>query len=202
MPISQKKKKIIIYGGAFSPPHLGHATVAESAIRLFPCDELWLMPTANRRDKTIQAEKKHRLAMLTHMKNELFSELPLPVKISRIECDQKRLTTTYETLRQLKKHYPRYSFYLLIGSDIVGDIEKKWVCGKKLFKTAHFVISKRHPYPVPRKLPPQSTVLQKESRSLDFSSTFIRNLIKNGHSGVPYITPRVARYIKKHKLYR
>ena len=200
--ILQKKKKIIIYSGAFNPPHLGHAIMLEITARAFPCDEVWIMPTANRRDKKIGVAGIHRVRMLKIMQKKILHPPRVRFKISHLELDRPRLTATYETKRELERLYPNYEFYFLVGSDIVGDIEKKWVQGKKLFKTGKFIIFKRYLHALPKKLPPQSIVLEKESRDLDFSSTSIRDLLKQKHSGVPYITPEVARYIKKHKLYQ
>ncbi|MBI2109218.1 MAG: nicotinate-nicotinamide nucleotide adenylyltransferase [Parcubacteria group bacterium] len=199
--VLHKKKKIIIYSGAFNPPHIGHATVIEAAMRLFPCDELWVMPTANRRDKKIKVSGKHRLAMLKSMNRSLFSLFPKPIRILPLEINRPRLTATYETKIELERMYPHFAFYFLIGSDIAGDIKTKWVNGKKLFKTAQFIIFKRHAFSLPKNIPPHSFILDKNIQSLDFSSTFIRNILQKGHSGVPYITPEVAAYIKKHKLY-
>ncbi len=199
--MSNVRKKIVIYGGAFNPPHVGHAAVIETAIRLFLCDELWIMPTANRRDKITRTKGVHRIRMLKIMKRELFSSFRTPIKISNLELNRPRLTTTYDTKLELENAYPQYEFYFLLGSDIVGDIEKKWVDGKKLFQNGKFIVFKRSSNDVLKKMPPQTVVLEKDVTCLEFSSTFIRNLLKRGDVGTPYISPGVARYIKENKLY-
>ena len=75
-------KKIALYGGAFSPPHLGHASVIEAILRLFPCDEIWVMPSADRHDKIVSASGEHRIKMLELMITELFPEYILPILLS------------------------------------------------------------------------------------------------------------------------
>lgn len=176
----QKKRKIIIYGGAFNPPHIGHAIAIESAMRLFACDEIWLMPSSDRRDKKISVSGKHRIKMLELTLAELFSNPPAPIKISTLELDRPALTTTYDTVLELNKKYPNREFYFIVGADIVGDIENKWVNGKELIKIAKFIPIKKVG---------------------DISSTFVRKLITEGHSGIPYILPAVAKYIKDNGFY-
>ncbi|HEY9584230.1 MAG TPA: nicotinate (nicotinamide) nucleotide adenylyltransferase [Candidatus Paceibacterota bacterium] len=198
----QTKKKVVIYGGTFNPPHIGHAAAIETVTRLFSCDEIWLMPTADRRDKTVGTAGGHRLKMLEIMIDELFPTAKTFIKISRMELERPRLTTTYETKLELEAAYPSYKFYFLIGSDIVGDIEKKWVNGDELFRTARFIIMKRPLDVLPERLPPQITILDKGFKYVDISSTFIRALLAKGHSGAPYLISGVAEYIKNNGLYR
>src|SRR3989344_3792294 len=166
------KKKIVIYGGAFSPPHIGHATAIEMAVRTFICDEIWIMPSADRRDKTISVSGEHRVNMLKIMLAELFPRPSIPIKILTLELDRPALTTTYETKLELDKKYSDCEFYFLVGADIFKDIKTKWVNGKELFKIAKFIS------------------VQKVG---DISSTFVRKIISEGHSGMPYILPAVER---------
>lgn len=170
------KKKIVIYGGAFNPPHIGHAITIETVMRTFVCDEIWIMPSADRRDKKISVSGEHRVNMLKIMLAELFPDPKVPVKISTLELERPALTTTYDTQLEFNKKYPDSEFYFLVGEDIFKDIETKWVNGKKLFQIAKFV-----------------TIAKK----VDVSSTFVRERIHEGHNGVPYIIPAVARYIKE-----
>ncbi len=199
---SKKIKKIVIYGGAFNPPHIGHAVVIETVIRLFPCDEIWLMPTAHRKDKTISTDGTHRTEMLKVMIDELFPSPKIPVRLSRLELDRPRQTTTYDTALELKEKYPDSQFYFVIGSDIAGDIKTKWVNGEALVKVAPFIIFKRSSDMKDDTWPQDAVILEKDSVHLDFSSTFIRGLLKKDYSGVPYLSPAVAQYIQTHKLYR
>ncbi|MBI4119736.1 MAG: nicotinate-nicotinamide nucleotide adenylyltransferase [Parcubacteria group bacterium] len=195
------KKKIVIYGGSFNPPHLGHASAIEMAQRLFPCDEIWVMPSGNRQDKTIGVSGNHRKQMIEIMLNELFPNPGIPIKISTLELDRPKLTTTYETKNELERGYPAYEFHFLMGSDIFGEVEKRWVNGKKLYAAANFLVIQKPEAKLPDDLPKRVTVLDHSIAWLMISSTFIRKLIARGHSGIPYIATGVAEYIKKHKLY-
>ena len=196
-----KKRKIVIYGGSFNPPHIGHATNVETILRLFKCDEIWVMPSANRTDKLNLAPSEHRFRMLKIMANELFPKSRLPIKISRMEIKRPKLTETLETYRELIREYPDAYFYFLLGSDLLSDIEEKWVNGKEIYNTLHFLIILKPGTPLPHKLPKHLTTLRNELIWPTLSSTLVRGLIKKGHTPLPYVTRKVADYIKKHRLY-
>ncbi|MBI3633436.1 MAG: adenylyltransferase/cytidyltransferase family protein [Candidatus Vogelbacteria bacterium] len=91
------EKKVVIYGGAFNPPHIGHAAAIENIIRLFPCDEVWVMPSADRHDKAISVNGEHRLKMLQIMIDKVFPDSEIPIIVSDMEIKRGVSTTTYET---------------------------------------------------------------------------------------------------------
>lgn len=187
--------KIALYGGSFSPPHLGHASVIEALLRLFPCDEIWVMPSADRHDKTVTASEEHRVKMLEIMIAELFPKPKIPILVSDFELRLNKPTVTYETLKLLKGKYPNHKFHFVIGSENLGAIETKWLNGKKLFQEASFIAIKNPLVPLPDKLPPYITIIDDAAWS-DISSTFIRKLLAQGYSGLPYLTKGVSEYIK------
>lgn len=201
MKKNNDRKKIVIFGGAFSPPHLGHAIVIETIMRLVKCDEVWVMPSYDRHDKTITYSGKDRMIMLKIMIKELFPKASVPIKISSFEVDQKVLTLTYDTKLELEKKYPNNDFYFMVGGDVVGDIKDKWIKGRELYEEANFIVLRRYSVEMPLNLPKNFKIHNEEVISNEISSTFIRGIIKNGRSGVPYITIGVAEYIKKKKLY-
>ncbi|MBI2064577.1 MAG: nicotinate (nicotinamide) nucleotide adenylyltransferase [Candidatus Yanofskybacteria bacterium] len=196
-----KNKKVALYGGSFSPPHLGHASVIEALLRLFPCDEIWVMLSADRKDKQITADGKNRIKMLELMINELFPDAKIPILISDFELKLNKPTATYETLRLLKEKYPDHTFNFVLGSDNLRIIETEWVNGERLFQEADFLALKNPLIPLPKKLPPHITILNDVAWT-NISSTFVRKLIAQGHSGIPYLTKGVAEYIKSNSLYK
>ncbi len=244
--LENTKRKVVVYGGAFSPPHIGHAIAIESMMRLFPCDEIWMMPTSDRFDKKMSAPAENRVAMLElwikeyfdnpsqhvqnfvpelveglhkiHTKIKAASEngsprenrspqIPLlrsqaiPIKISELELKRPELTTTYKTKVELEEKYPNCDFYFYVGSDILKDVELKWVNGKELWKTANFIVFKKFDENILLNLPPNIILLDKEVILVNISSTFIRNLIKSGKSGMPYLPKSISEYIAEHNLY-
>ena len=192
-------KQIALYGGTFSPPHLGHASVIEALLRLFPCDEVWVMPSADRHDKTVTASGEHRVKMLEIMIAELFLKPKMPILISDFELRLSKPTVTYETLKLLKEKYPNHDFHFVIGLENLGVIETRWINGKKLFREADFIAIKNPLVPLPNKLPPHITIIDDVAWS-DISSTFVRKLLAQGYSGLPYLTKGVAEYIAESKI--
>ena len=192
-------KRIALYGGSFSPPHLGHASVIEALLRLFTCEEIWIMPSADRRDKSVSIATEHRIKMLKIMIAELFLKPKIPILISDFELSLNKPTVTYRTLGLLKEKYPDYEFNFVIGSENLGIIETKWVNGKKLFQEADFIAIKNPLVPLPNKPPPHIIIIDDVVWS-DISSTFIRKLLALGYSGLPYLTKGVAEYIAENKV--
>lgn len=204
-------KKIVIYGGSFNPPHIGHAIAIEAVLRNFKCDEIWVMPSSERLDKKIGVSGKHRINMLKIALHEYFPPsssfaglrraVPI-IKISDLEIKRPRLTTTYDTMRELKKLYSKDKFYFLIGSELLWDIRYKWVRGRELWKTCYFLAIRKPNVNIPSKLPPNIKTVDKDIVWVNISSTLIRNFIKKGYSGILYINSRVYAYIKRNKLYK
>src|SRR3989344_2688676 len=186
--------RIGLYGGTFSPPHLGHASVIEALLRSFSCDEIWVIPSADRLDKKTSASGEHRIKMIELMIGELFPYPTTSVVVSDFELKLNKPTVTYETLKLLKEKYPSHEFYFVLGSENLDVIETKWVNGKKLFQKARFIAIKNPLSPLPKRLPPYLITID-DIPWTNISSTFIRKLLAQKYSGIPYITNGVSEYI-------
>ncbi len=195
-------RKIVIFGGSFNPPHIGHSLMIENIIRLFKCDEIWVMPSADRQDKTIGVKAGHRLKMLKMMIAEIFPKPAIPILISDMEIKRKKLTATYDTIMELEKKKPENKFYFLIGSDVLNDIKTKWIKGNILWNKLNFVVTPRINFLTPKILPPYCEILADKINGLSISSTFLREIISQGFSGMPYVSGNVSEYISKNKLYK
>ena len=196
-------KRIAIFGGAFSPPHVGHASVAEAVARLFPCDEVWLMPSADRHDKKMAVAAEHRVRMLELLAEEMFEGLPTPVIVSRLEIDRPVHTITYDTMKDMEARWPHHEFNFVVSSELLPAMTTTWEKGKELWREGRFVVVERTGTKLdPALLPPTSAVIDRSFAWIDVSSTFIRDLLRKGLPGTPYLTPAVSRYVKEHRLYR
>lgn len=196
------RKKIIIYGGAFNPPHVGHAIVVETLSRLMRAHEIWIMPSADRKDKYIGISGEDRSHMLQLLLKDTLPKTKAPLKISSFEIERPALTTTYDTKLALEKKYPNFDFYFVVGSDLISDVKTKWVKGRELYKSARFVVIKRAPFKLPKKVPGNISMLSAEGIWPELSSTFIRKLLARGYSGMPYLTQSVAKYAQNKKFYK
>ncbi|OGV93425.1 hypothetical protein A3B57_03605, partial [Microgenomates group bacterium RIFCSPLOWO2_01_FULL_47_10] len=63
---------VVLFGGAFNPPHIGHLIVIQQAFEMIPqIDELWLLPDNVGSFGKELAPAQHRLAMCQLLINEL-----------------------------------------------------------------------------------------------------------------------------------
>jgi nicotinate-nucleotide adenylyltransferase len=194
-------RRYTVYGGTFSPPHVGHASVIEAIARLVPCDEVLVMVSKDRDDKNPSVRTHHRLAMTELMIGEIFPSSPVPITVSKFELERPGLLYTYDTLLALLRTNPGDEFFITVSSELLRDMTTTWEKGRELFNTARFIVSHRPGTPLTMDLPPMAIVIGTNYAHIDVSSTFIRGLIGRGLSGMPYLTPAVARYIRDNRLY-
>ncbi len=107
-----------LLGGSFDPPHEGHVQISRAALKRFGLDQLWWLVTpGNPLKETPPASMARRVQaareIMDHPK----------VRISDIEA---RLGTRYtaQTLRALRKSYPRVRFVWLIGADNLAHFHR------------------------------------------------------------------------------
>ncbi len=119
-------KKIGIYGGTFSPPHLGHVRAAELFIRERSLDELHIIPAGLPPHKTEDggAVSEDRMAMC----RLAFAHLP-EAKISDREIVRGGKSYTVLTLREYAQEGIKPE--LLVGTDMLLTFEK-WYCFQEI----------------------------------------------------------------------
>lgn len=111
--------RIGIYGGTFDPIHRGHMAAAQTAAAMLKLDKLLLIPAGLPPHKALadgSAGKAHRLAMTRLAADRL--GLKIPVEVLTLELDREGKSYTSDTLRELKKQYPRDELWLLMGTDM------------------------------------------------------------------------------------
>lgn len=197
-----KKKKIALFGGSFNPPHLGHSAVVQAIEGIPGIDEIWLMPSANRWDKKISVSGPDRLHMLDLMIGDAHKGAAKHIRAFDHEIRKPDLSTTYGTKAELEKLYPYHEFHFVFGSDIVRDIEPRWVEGKELFKTARFILVERPGQPrLPESALPQHHMLVSVPLEEDISSTLVRAVANDRDKLLKYVTPSVADFISEKGFY-
>jgi len=122
------------------------------------------------------------------------------IKAMNIEIRRGGRSYTIDTVRALKKKYPSYKFFWIIGSDIIKTKSyKKWKDWESLFWLIRFLVIMRPGYEI-RKLPPGFILAGTSTK--DISSTEIRKRIRHGLPVNSLVRPKIEKYIKKHKLYK
>jgi Nicotinic acid mononucleotide adenylyltransferase len=137
------KKKTLLFGGAFDPPHKSHIRTALTAIghKKFNGDtELWFLPCYSDAfgQKKLSAPK-HRIAMLGYVLDYLGRN---DLKICTTEIEMANFAGTYAIVTELRRRHPDREFYYVIGSDQAARI-REWRNSRDLLKTIPFVIVKR-----------------------------------------------------------
>jgi nicotinate-nucleotide adenylyltransferase len=199
-------KKIGIMGGTFDPIHYAHLATAEFIRIKYQLDKILFIPSGNPPHKTNRTiiDKYHRynMVLLSTMTNEKF-------EVSSIEIDKDEKTYTVDTLRQLNIIYPDSELYFITGADAICDIES-WKDVEENFKLATFIAATRPGISLLKAQDKIEKLREKYNAniltiyvpSLDISSTYIREQIKENNS-VRYLIPEnVEKYIHEKLLYK
>jgi len=113
--------KIVVYGGSFNPPHLGHVQAVKSVLNKVKPDKLLIIPTylAPHKDMspdTPAPEERMELCRLA------FGELP-NVEVSDLEMRRAGKSYTSDTLLELKTIYPDDEIMFVMGTDMILSLE-------------------------------------------------------------------------------
>ncbi|MAH05563.1 MAG: nicotinate (nicotinamide) nucleotide adenylyltransferase, partial [Pseudomonadota bacterium] len=119
------KKRVVLFGGSFNPPHEGHLHIAHKAYEAMGADEVWMLvaPRNPFKDPKIYADLSHRMEMSRLMT----AHLPW-MKVTDIEQQYipagEDFIETAETLKRLRADYPDHEFVWMMGSDNVIEFHK------------------------------------------------------------------------------
>lgn len=185
-------KSIGILGGTFNPPHMGHLLIAEYVREELKLDEIWFIPTNEPPHKaTTHITFEQRVEMLSGA----IEDNP-PFAINMIEITRPGKSYTIDTIKELKREYPTYTFYFIIGADMVEYLPH-WSRIDELINEVDFVGVNRTGF----KLESQYQVLTVDVPLIDISSSLIRQRFASGKS-IKYLVPnKVFSYIKENRLY-
>ena len=106
---------------------------------------------------------------------------------------------TIDTLRLLRKRYPRNSFRLIIGSDN-WRIFTQWRDYQEIIDDFGVIVYPRPGYPTPTIYEDNVEIIDAPENSL--SSTFIRDSIMRGKNMHYFLPEGVYDYIQTHNLYK
>ncbi len=65
---------IYILGGAFDPPHAGHSAIVRSILHFLSPDQIIILPSGKRNDKTYNISDEYRLSLLQIFVEEIANE--------------------------------------------------------------------------------------------------------------------------------
>lgn len=198
-------KKILLYGGAFNPPHLGHEHLLESAINEINPDLTLIVPTAVSPHKnTAETSFSDRAYM-----SRTFLGCGGKVKISGMEAQGgRRKSYTINTVSRIKKKYKDPEIYLLIGSDMLISFNK-WHRYRRLCAMVTIIAASRqgrdgtHMLEAKRNLEKLGVnVILLDIAPLEISSTEIRARLRDKKDVSDMVSEHVARYALERELYK
>ena len=175
-------KKIGLMGGTFDPIHIGHINLAKSASQIYNLDEVWFIPTGIsylKKDRNV-TDASTRLEM-TRLAIEDINDC----SVTDFEIKRQGFTYTFETLIELRKEYPGYEFYFIMGRDSLLYFDK-WYMPEKILENAIVLAGTREGSSVDELLNKAEYCMEQlggkisvfEFEDIPYSSTKIRELCK------------------------
>lgn len=189
--------KIGLFSGSFDPVHTGHAMMANYASQCAGVDEVWMMPSRLNPFKagSTPAPDGDRLEMCR------LAAAPCPrVRVSDFELSLPSPSYTYRTLCELRKHYPRHQFVLIIGSDNWPSFGK-WKNPQQIIDEFGLIIYPRPGFDIDKETLPENVTLLDQAPMVLMSSTFVRQSLREGMDMHYFLPTDVLRYIKERELY-
>lgn len=185
-------KKIIVFGAAFDPPHLGHQLMIKTVLESKLADGVWLLPAKRHPFSKSMAPTEHRLGMLQSLITDS------RIRIEDFELNQEGVGYTHQTLQALRYQYPETSLSFLIGSDNLARFEE-WDQYQAMLQEFSFYIYPRTGYPMQPLLP--GMIALADVQQVEISSTQIRELIRKNQPFSHLLPQGVFEYIAKNRLY-
>mgnify|MGYP001199048841 FL=1 len=210
------KKRIGIFGGAFDPIHYGHTIPTQEIIEAHQLDKVHFVPTnIPTSSKKIIASSTDRIDMMKICLNDVNSI------IDAREISRGGISYMIDTIESIKKDYTNANLYLLIGIDVLQNINL-WKSFDKIIKTCNIIVSSRshksidyvkdinknsqlHPL-----ISTDRTIFHsdsygkiylEETSMVNTSSTEIRDKLGYKQSVRGLISPQLEKWLSKHKIY-
>src|SRR5690606_28426848 len=159
-------------------------------------DEVWLVVSPHnplkKKDSLINMYDRLEMVNLAIEKVE-------NIRGSSIEFSLPQPSYTIDTLIHLKEKYPEKRFVLLMGSDNLASL-KKWKNYEILLRDYQIYVYPRPDYPSPPELENHASITLTDTPLMEFSSTFIRNALKNGKNIRYFVPDSVMEFIESRGL--
>lgn len=198
----EKNNQIILFGGTFDPPHLGHLIIAEQAREQLGCDYLLLMPAGvpPHKEAGSVSPAQDRLEMLARAVRDNPG-----LVVSRYELESPGASYTARTLRHFLKRFAVVS--MIIGADSLAEIFT-WREPEFILSRGQLLVAPRPGYDITELLEQESlqnyreNILPLATGLMEISSSQIRERAARRKS-LRYLVPESVReYIKEQDLYR
>ena len=177
-------RKIGIFGGSFNPIHVGHIALAQAVQKQCGLDEVWLMVSPQ------NPLKRNDSDLLDDSLRFEMAQKALEGVEGVVACDYEfhlsKPSYTWNTLQNLSKDYPDYTFILLIGGDNWAHFQR-WRHWQEIMEHHEVIVYPRDSYPGTIDVP-----------LLDVSSTEIRQRVRAGESIEGLVPEAIVPLVKKY----
>lgn len=193
-------KRAGIFGGTFNPIHTGHLIIAEELREKLNLERLVFVPARSppHKEDPAMVSPHHRYQMISLAINSNSH-----FEASDVEMNRHGRSYTVDTLETFRSIYPEETkLFFIMGLDQALEIPT-WKDPDKLFSLAEIVVVSRPGYSVDGlREDIEKRVHWLKCRSIDISSTEIREKVRRGES-IRYLVPKsVEDYIYSNGLYR
>ncbi len=121
------------------------------------------------------------------------------ILVNDYDLMNEKTSYAYDTISYFKKQNPDYDFSLVVGSDIICDIEK-WYRWKDLSNLVNFIVYEREGYDVVERPDINYQVIKTDSDNI--SSSTIRKLVGENKSINGLVPKLIESYIINNNLYK
>ena len=195
-------KNIVLLGGAFNPPTIGHIKKTQLVMDSpYDLDELWFLPCYQSIWGKHMAPARMRLEMV---RRAVQHASDFRLKVCDFEIRSQLTGHTFDILQKFFRRYPStaYKFYFMIGMDHANVIHT-WGNGQGLIDTLTFIVVKREGIESDWKVTwylKSPHIYIHEGNIQEVSSTMARlEIAETGKTDL--VAPSVLDLIIKHELY-
>jgi nicotinate-nucleotide adenylyltransferase len=198
--------RIMLFGGSFNPPHLGHQQMAETVLKEKLADQLWYLPVGKHDFAKQVVSAQQRLEMLELILPKIGEPFFGQIKIE--DCEIRYFATSYTatTLDYLSARYPEHQFSFLMGSDNLTEFHL-WFDQKG--RDYHYLLDNYPVFVYPRVNYPLKPLYEgmiplSSLEAVAVSSTQVRKALSSRDKKTDLkqlLDERIINYIRKHHLY-
>jgi nicotinate-nucleotide adenylyltransferase len=196
--------RIGIYGGAFNPPHRGHAIGAIRAVEQLRLDKLLVIPSGVSPHKPMPDGTPSAASRLD-MARIAFRDVP-NAEVSDIEIRRPGESYTADTVREIERVYPDSEMFLIVGTDMYLTLER-WYDAEYLLSRATPAVTLRYTDALER-IEAASVSLERRgvrteivrNGAIEISSSALREKFAH-RGGAEFVDDEVYRFILRERLY-
>jgi nicotinate-nucleotide adenylyltransferase len=187
-----------VFGGTFDPPHVGHLIVADDVAAALELDRVVFVPTGEHplKGTRVQAPAPLRWRMI-----EAATASSERFVVDDREIGRDGPSFTVETLEEIAAANPGAEIFLIVGSDILAELNR-WHRVEDIPRLAHVAVMSRAGTEQESQSIAGFDSSRVEVTYVAISSSDIRDRIRTGRPYRYLVPPPVYEIIEENSLYR